>query len=160
MLGRQKSDGWLRDANIDTGGGRESGKMYHEMVYYNRMHVKTRPKTKLVPIFIVKDCILAQTVRLCKSALRKRFIHEEYSVLMRVVSCLIKCEVKWSIRSSNLGVSSSSSTILAYRISPQAAKNDINCSAFTLKKNVMKYQSSILTIQPLRIYKIVKMTVL
>ena len=49
--------------------------MYQEMVYYNRMHVKTRPKTKLVPIFIVKDCILAQTVRLCKSALRKRFIH-------------------------------------------------------------------------------------
>jgi hypothetical protein len=42
MLGRQKSDVWLRGSNIETGGGREGGKMYHRMVYCNRMHVKTR----------------------------------------------------------------------------------------------------------------------
>jgi hypothetical protein len=33
---------WLQGANIETGGGREGGKMYQQMVYYNRMHVKTR----------------------------------------------------------------------------------------------------------------------
>jgi hypothetical protein len=45
MLGQQKSDVWMRGAkaaNIETGGGRERGGMYQEMVYYNRMHVKTR----------------------------------------------------------------------------------------------------------------------
>jgi hypothetical protein len=28
MLDRQKHDVWLRGANIETGGGREGGKMY------------------------------------------------------------------------------------------------------------------------------------
>jgi hypothetical protein len=40
-LGRQKSDDWLRGANIETG-GRRVEKMYQEIVYYNRIHVKTR----------------------------------------------------------------------------------------------------------------------
>ena len=46
MLGRQKSEVWLRGANIETGGGGGGGgrveKIYQEIVYYNRMHVKTR----------------------------------------------------------------------------------------------------------------------
>jgi hypothetical protein len=32
----------MRSANIETGGGGRVEKMYQEMVYYNRMHVKTR----------------------------------------------------------------------------------------------------------------------
>jgi hypothetical protein len=45
MLGQQKSDVWMRGANIETGGGGTVENMYQEMVYYNRMHVidvKTR----------------------------------------------------------------------------------------------------------------------
>jgi hypothetical protein len=42
MLDRQKSDVWLRRANIETGGGGRVGKMYKYIVYYNQMHVKTR----------------------------------------------------------------------------------------------------------------------
>jgi hypothetical protein len=32
----------MRGANIETGGGGRVENMYQEMVYYNRMHVKTR----------------------------------------------------------------------------------------------------------------------
>jgi hypothetical protein len=32
----------MRGANIETGGGGRMENMYQEMVYYNRMHVKTR----------------------------------------------------------------------------------------------------------------------
>jgi hypothetical protein len=54
MLVRQKSDVWLRGANIETGGGREGGKMYQEMVYYNRMHVKTRLSQSILSKIV--DC--------------------------------------------------------------------------------------------------------
>ena len=43
MLGQQKSDVWMRGANIETGGGREGGKYVSgNGILYNRMHVKTR----------------------------------------------------------------------------------------------------------------------
>jgi hypothetical protein len=44
MLDQQKSDVWLRDANIETGGGREDGKNVSRLKWYittECMHVKT-----------------------------------------------------------------------------------------------------------------------
>jgi hypothetical protein len=54
MLGYQKSDVWMRGANIETGGGREGGKY----VSGNGILQPNACENYIVPIYIVKDCLL------------------------------------------------------------------------------------------------------
>jgi hypothetical protein len=55
MLGQQKSDVWMRGANIETVGGGRVENMYQEMVYYNRMHVKTRLPQTILPKIVASS---------------------------------------------------------------------------------------------------------
>jgi hypothetical protein len=54
MLDRQKSDVWLRGANIETGGGSEGGKN----VSVNGILQPNACENYIVSTYIVKDCLL------------------------------------------------------------------------------------------------------